>query len=170
LSVSSSLRGWPHALPLRKVDWSKDRYEDICNQLKTFLVQSGFLTSKTYFVPVGAMSGVNLVNRKGQDAVALNSWYSGPTLAELLGSLLLDIVDEPECAMLDDNADQLQPPRRDIHSPLRFPISNVFKGQSSTTGVSGRLCSGLVQVGERLRVLPGDETAVVKGYSYCFPF
>ncbi|KAH9978126.1 EF Tu GTP binding domain-containing protein, partial [Lactifluus volemus] len=127
---------------LDMVDWSKERYEDICHQLKPFLVQSGFQTSKTHFVPVGAMSGVNLVSRKGQDAVVLDSWYSGPTLAELL--------------------DRLQPPKRDINSPLRFPISNVFKGQSSTTGVSGRVCGGLVQVGERLRVLPGDETAVVK--------
>jgi elongation factor 1 alpha-like protein len=31
------------------------------------------------------MSGVNLVNREGQDAAALNRWYSGPTLVELLG-------------------------------------------------------------------------------------
>lgn len=28
--------------------------------------------------------------------------------------------------------------------------------------VSGRLCSGVVQVGERLRILPGDETAIVR--------
>ena len=66
------------------------------------------------------------------------------------------------------NIDRLQPPRRDITSPLRFPISNVFKGQGSTTGVWGRVCSGLVQVGECLRVLPGDETAVVKGLSSTF--
>ncbi|KAH9963259.1 EF Tu GTP binding domain-containing protein [Russula dissimulans] len=125
------------------VDWSKERYEDVCHQLKTFLVQSGFQTSKTHFVPVGAMSGVNLVNREGQDAAVLNTWYSGPTLVE-------------------DGVDRLQPPRRDINSPLRFPISNVFKGQGSTTGVCGRVCGGLVQVGECLRVLPGDETAVVK--------
>ncbi|KAH9180050.1 EF Tu GTP binding domain-containing protein [Lactarius sanguifluus] len=124
------------------VDWSKDRYEDICNQLKPFLVQSGFQVSKTHFVPVGAMTGMNLIGREDQDAVALNTWYSGPTLVESL--------------------DRLQPPRRDITSPLRFPISNVFKGQGSTTGVWGRICSGLVQVGECLRVLPGDETAVVK--------
>ncbi|KAI0269328.1 EF Tu GTP binding domain-containing protein [Gloeopeniophorella convolvens] len=127
---------------LDMVDWSKDRYEDICAQLKAFLVQSGFQTSKTYFTPVGAMTGVNLMKRQGQDAAALKTWYSGPTLVELL--------------------DRLQPPKRDIASPLRFPISNVFKGQSSTSGVSGRICGGLVQVGERLRILPGDETAVVK--------
>jgi hypothetical protein len=83
--------------------------------------------------------------------------------------LLLDIVDY-QSLTLDDTADRLQPPKRDINSPLRFPISNVFKGQSSTTGVSGRVCGGLVQVGERLRVLPGDETAVVKGYSSLVPF
>ena len=35
------------------------------------------------------MSGVNLVSREDQDAVALNSWYSGPTLVELLGPLPL---------------------------------------------------------------------------------
>lgn len=38
----------------------------------------------------------------------------------------------------------------------------MFKGQGAGTAVSGRLCGGVVQVGERLRVLPGDETAVVK--------
>ena len=58
--------------------------------------------------------------------------------------------------------DKLEPPARDIESPLRLPISNVFKGQGSGTGITGRICGGIVQVGERLRVLPGDETAVVK--------
>jgi elongation factor 1 alpha-like protein len=77
----------PQIHPFWQVDWSKDRYEYICHQLKTFLVQSGFQMSKTHFVPVGAMSGVNLVHRESQDAVALNSWYSGPTLVELLSLL-----------------------------------------------------------------------------------
>lgn len=44
----------------------------------------------------------------------------------------------------------------------------MFKGQtaiSSGVGVSGRLCSGVVQVGERVRIVPGDETAVIKSKS-----
>jgi len=45
---------------------------------------------------------------------------------------------------------------------MRLPISNVFKGQSSGAAVSGRLSGGVVQVGEKLRILPGDETAIVK--------
>lgn len=59
--------------------------------------------------------------------------------------------------------DVLEPPTRNIAAPLRFPISNVFKGQGSTVGVAGRISGGVVQVGERVRILPGDETAVVKG-------
>lgn len=59
-------------------------------------------------------------------------------------------------------ADKLVPPVRDIMIPLRLPISNVFKGQSTGAAISGRLCGGVVQVGERLRVLPGDESGIVR--------
>lgn len=88
------------------------------------------------------MAGVNLVNKDSPEAQNLRAWYKGPTLVDLL--------------------DKLEPPTRDINAPLRFPIANVFKGQQSGIAVSGRICGGLVQVGERLRVLPGDETAVVR--------
>ncbi|EIM85561.1 EF Tu GTP binding domain-containing protein [Stereum hirsutum FP-91666 SS1] len=127
---------------LDQVGWASDRYEDVCSQLKPFLLQSGFHPSKTRFVPVGAMAGINLLDREGDEAKNLRAWYSGPALVDLL--------------------DVLQPPTRDITAPLRFPVSNVFKGQGSGTGVSGRLCGGIVQVGEKLRILPGDETAIVK--------
>ncbi|KAJ7507450.1 P-loop containing nucleoside triphosphate hydrolase protein [Mycena galericulata] len=127
---------------LDQVQWEKDRYEEICTLLRPFLVQSGFHPSKTKFVPVGAMLGVNLAMCEGDDSKQLIEWYKGPTLVDLL--------------------DHLEPPSRDITSPARIPISNIFKGQGSGTSVSGRLLSGVVQVGERLRILPGDETAVVK--------
>ncbi|KAF9224316.1 hypothetical protein BS17DRAFT_66895 [Gyrodon lividus] len=124
---------------LDQVNWEQSRYDEICEQLKMFFGQSGFHSSKTSFVPVGAMLGVNLVEQK---ASGLSGWYRGPTLVDLL--------------------DKLEPPVRDIASPLRLPISNVFRGQSSGTGITGRICGGIVQVGERVRVLPGDEIAVVK--------
>lgn len=92
------------------------------------------------------MAGINLVSREGPEAGPLREWYNGPTLVDLL--------------------DALEPPTRDILSPLRFPIANVFKGQSSSIAVTGRVCGGLVQVGERVRVLPGDDSALVK-CEYC---
>ncbi|KAF8845632.1 hypothetical protein BDN67DRAFT_1064922 [Paxillus ammoniavirescens] len=127
---------------LDQVNWEQSRYDEICEQLKMFFGQSGFHSSKTSFVPVGAMLGVNLVERKAPESSVLSKWYKGPTLVDLL--------------------DNLEPPVRDIASPLRLPISNVFRGQSSGIGITGRICGGIVQVGERVRVMPGDETAVVK--------
>ncbi|KAL1743563.1 P-loop containing nucleoside triphosphate hydrolase protein, partial [Schizophyllum fasciatum] len=127
---------------LDQVNWDRDRYDDICEQLKPFLVQTGFQPSKTSFVPVAAMQGINLANRDDEEAAALKTWYHGPTLLDL--------------------ADQLEPPTRDITAPLRIPIANVFKGSTSGTAVSGRICGGIVQVGDRVRALPGDETAYVK--------
>jgi len=77
---------------LDQVAWSQDRYDEICEAMKPFLVQSGFQPSKTKFVPVGAMQAVNLLGRKGEDAKELNEWYSGPTLVDLLGASLCNMV------------------------------------------------------------------------------
>lgn len=65
-----------------QVAWAQSRYEDIQEQLKPFLTQSGFHPSKVFFVPVGATSGENLVERTNP---ILESWYAGPTLVEQLG-------------------------------------------------------------------------------------
>ncbi|KIO21436.1 hypothetical protein M407DRAFT_15813 [Tulasnella calospora MUT 4182] len=132
---------------LDMVNYSQARYEEICSTLKPFLVQSGFSPSKTTFVPVAGMAGVNLVEKDTEGSDGLRKWWKGQTLIDAL--------------------DSLQPPGRPIEAPLRFPISNVFKGGGTSTmasgiGVSGRLASGVVQVGEKLRILPGDETAIVR--------
>ncbi|SCZ88570.1 BZ3500_MvSof-1268-A1-R1_Chr2-1g04498 [Microbotryum saponariae] len=127
---------------LDAVGWAQSRFEAIQEQLSPFLTQSGFQPSKVSFVPVGAMSGENLVERRNE---ILKAWYEGPTLVEQL--------------------DRLEVPPRALETPLRIPVSNVFKGQSATASglaVSGRVESGIVQVGERLCALPGDESGVVR--------
>lgn len=105
-------------------------------------MQAGYNQSKLSFIPCGAMSGENLVERRSAE---LNAWYDGKTIIETLDTLAV--------------------PVRALEAALRIPVSNVFKGQTSGPsglGVSGRIESGVVQVGEKLAVLPGDETAVVK--------
>ena len=54
-------------------------------------MQTGFNASKAGFVPVGALSGVNLVRREGEESKALNSWYNGPTLVDLIGEIPEDL-------------------------------------------------------------------------------
>ena len=75
---------------LDQVAWSKSRYEEICALLRPFLIQSGFQPSKTRFVPVGAMQGINLVGKEGDATAELRQWYSGATLVDFLGTLIYD--------------------------------------------------------------------------------
>ncbi|BGP55709.1 hypothetical protein JCM8202v2_003316 [Rhodotorula sphaerocarpa] len=127
---------------LDMVRWSQTRFEAIRDQLQPFLTQTGFQPAKVAYIPVGAMTGENLVARSNE---LLQAWYEGPTLVEQL--------------------DSLDVPSRALEAPLRIPISNVFKGQSATASglaVSGRIESGIVQVGEKLAALPGDESGVVR--------
>jgi hypothetical protein len=74
---------------------------------------------------------------------------------------------------MDSNLDSLDVPVRALEAPLRIPVSNVFKGQSATASglaVSGRIESGIVQVGEKLAALPGDETGLVRGEQFSLRF
>ncbi|TYJ58119.1 hypothetical protein B9479_001215 [Cryptococcus floricola] len=124
------------------VNWSQDRYDEIVESLKPFLLSAGFNAAKTTFLPLAAMEGINIV---GNSLPALKEWYSGPALIDAL--------------------DTVEVPARPYEITLRIPVSNVFKGQTavaSGVAVSGRLCSGVIQVGDRVRAVPGDEVANVR--------
>jgi elongation factor 1 alpha-like protein len=65
-----------------QVDWSQDRYDDIVDALRPFLASAGFAASKTTFLPIAAMDGVNML---ANDDPKLKEWYDGPTLIDTLG-------------------------------------------------------------------------------------
>ncbi|EST09005.1 Translation elongation factor EFTu/EF1A, domain 2 [Kalmanozyma brasiliensis GHG001] len=128
---------------LDAVGYSQERYDEIVSKVKPFLTSCGFDAGKLKFVPCGGSVGENLAVR--EEGGALSAWYTGPTLVEIL--------------------DALEPPARQLDSPLRLPVTNVFKGQTaiaSGVGVSGRVVSGIVQIGDRLRPVPGDESGIVR--------
>jgi len=130
------------------INYDQGRFNEIADTLRPFLTSSGFDQSKITFVPCGAAVGENLAARL--PISPLSTWYQGPTLVQVL--------------------DQLEPPIRQLNAPLRIPITNVFRaGQtaiSSGIGVSGRLLTGVVTVGDRLSVIPGDESGIVKAIEY----
>jgi len=66
------------------VDWSKDRYDEIVQKLRTFLRQAGFKDSDVSFVPCSGLVGENLAHSPSAEH-QLTTWYSGPTLASQIG-------------------------------------------------------------------------------------
>lgn len=125
---------------LDMVGWSRERFEEIEQQVTGFLTGLGFQGKNVSFVPISGLNGDNLVKRTEDPAA---SWYTGGTLIEALEN------SEPSTA-------------RALKKPFRMAISEVFRSQQGTTTIAGRVDSGSVQVGDALLVQPSGEEAYVK--------
>jgi sulfate adenylyltransferase large subunit len=89
------------------------------------------------FVPVSALAGDNIVHRS--DAM---TWYTGPSLLELLESL-------PSSASTQE-------------APFRFPVQRVLRPNHMFRGFAGQIGSGTVKVGDTITVLPSGRDAEVQ--------
>ncbi|KAL8909493.1 MAG: hypothetical protein Q9207_000173 [Kuettlingeria erythrocarpa] len=126
---------------LDTVEWSKDRFDEIRQQISAFLTTAGFQAKNIAFIPCSGLTGGNIA-RRAADSQA--SWYTGPILLEAL-----------------ENSD---PANRALDKPLRLTIADIFRGGvQNPLSVSGRLESGSLQVGDRILAMPASETATIKG-------
>ena len=124
---------------LDTVEWSKERFEEISDQVSGFLTATGFQLKNIAFVPVSGLRGDNLVNRSKDEA---SKWYTGNTLIEEL--------------------EASEPMTRAMDKPLRITISEVFRTTQSPTTISGRIDAGSLQTGDALLIQPSAEKAYVK--------
>ncbi|KAA0202386.1 hypothetical protein HAZT_HAZT001103 [Hyalella azteca] len=125
------------------VQWSQQRFNEICSTLTVFLKSVGFRSSEVTYVPCAGLSGENLV--KPPSEPQLKAWYSGPTILNAI--------------------DNMKSPSRDVDQPARFSISDVFKGGSSNMCVAGKLHTGYIQSGDRLLLLPHTSAITIKDVS-----
>ncbi|XP_012166080.1 protein HBS1 isoform X2 [Bombus terrestris] len=124
---------------LDTVDWSKERFDEIVSKMSVFLKQAGFKDNVT-FVPCSGLSGENILKKPKEP---LSNWYTGPTLVNVINNF--------KC------------PERHIDKPFRFSVNDIFKGTGSGFCVSGHVETGMVALGDKVLVLPRNETAVIKG-------
>ncbi|GAW13989.1 hypothetical protein ANO14919_033810 [Xylariales sp. No.14919] len=124
---------------LDTVGWSRERFDEISQQVSGFLSATGFQLKNVSYIPVSGLHGDNLVNKSSDPA---SSWYNGNTLiAELESS---------------------EPMTRALTKPLRMTISEVFRSPQSPLTISGRIDAGSLQAGDALLVQPSGEKAYVK--------
>ncbi|KDP33440.1 hypothetical protein JCGZ_07011 [Jatropha curcas] len=123
------------------VDYSKDRFDFIKTQLRTFLRSCGFKDSLISWIPFSAMENQNLVSAPSD--VNLSSWYCGPCLLDAI--------------------DSFQPPSRDFSKPLLMPVCDVIKVTSSgQVSVCGKLEAGALRSGSKVLVMPSGEVGTVR--------
>ena len=122
------------------ISWSQDRFEEIHQQMRAFLLAAGFQAKNLAFVPCAGLTGENILQ---PPSPTVGSWYKGRTLVEEL--------------------DASEPAKRLLTEPLRLTISDTFRGSiQNPLSIAGRLDAGNVQVGEQILVMPSGETAYVR--------
>ncbi|WP_049853866.1 sulfate adenylyltransferase subunit CysN [Dickeya fangzhongdai] len=88
------------------------------------------------FVPISALDGDNVAT----PSTTMN-WYRGPTLLDVLETVNVS--------------------SRSLSQPMRFPVQYVNRPNLDFRGYAGTVASGVVRVGQRVKVLPsGVESSV----------
>ncbi|XP_059838465.1 HBS1-like protein isoform X3 [Hypanus sabinus] len=124
-----------------QVKWQPERFKEISIKLGHFLKQAGFKDSDVAYIPTAGLTGENLTARS--QVAELRAWYNGPCLLEQI--------------------DSFKSPQRPVEKPFRLCVSDVFKDQGSGFNVAGKIEAGYVQTGDRVLVVPPNETCTVKG-------
>ncbi len=119
------------------VDWSKERYEEVKNEVARLLRTLGFKVDKIDFVPVSAWTGDNVIKRSDK-----MPWYDGPTLIEAL--------------------DKFEVPPKPVDKPLRIPIQTVYSITGVGTVPVGRIETGRLKVGDTVVFMPPGLAGEVK--------
>ncbi|HEY0792334.1 MAG TPA: adenylyl-sulfate kinase [Chthoniobacterales bacterium] len=115
------------------VGYAEATFQEIETQYRAFLEQLGVHPLK--FIPIAARQGDNVVQRaEGM------GWYQGTTLLEAL--------------------DRLEPAGVPSGKPLRFVVQDVYRFDERRI-IAGRVESGIVSRGDRVRFAPQDKEAVV---------
>ena len=116
------------------VEWSRDRFDEIAADYRRLAAEIGI--TATTVIPLSAVSGENLTQPSGRTA-----WYAGPTLLEHLETVEVG---------LDESG-----------RPFRMAVQYVNRPREGFRGYQGRIASGSVSVGDRVRIAPsGIETEV----------
>lgn len=134
----SGMLGIRHAiLAVNKMDaagWDRARFDEIARAYRAVAEETGMSTTRA--IPLSALSGDNVTRHRIRA-----DWYGGPTLLEHLETL--DI--EPAAGT----------------ASFRMPVQYVNRPSRDFRGYCGRIASGAVSPGDRVRIFPsGTETEV----------
>jgi elongation factor 1-alpha len=121
----------------KSVNYSKDRYTEIKEEITKFLTKVGYKTDAIPVVPISGWNGDNMLTRSPNMA-----WYKGPTLLEAL--------------------DAIVEPIRPVDKPLRLPLQDVYKIGGIGTVPVGRVETGIIKPGMVVTFSPTQVQTEVK--------
>jgi elongation factor 1 alpha-like protein len=127
------------------INWAQDRFEEIQQQISAFLTTTGFQAKNIAFIPCSGLTGENVVTPAPEKAAV---WYNKTSSPQTLVQAL----------------EAHEPTKSALSSPLRIPISDIFRGGvQNPLSISGRIEAGSCQVGDSLIAMPANEPCSIKG-------
>jgi sulfate adenylyltransferase subunit 1 len=134
------LLGIPHlVLAVNKMDlvgYRAEVFAGVVGDFLSFAERSGITDLR--FVPISALEGDMVVDRGDR-----LGWYEGPTLLQIL--------------------ETVEVPQAPASAPFRFPVQYVARPTATESrGYMGRIESGSISVGDRVKVLPSGLTTRVR--------
>lgn len=118
------------------INYDQDRYDAICNDFRTFVLEAGIECNFTC-MPISGLAGDNITSKSNH-----TRWYQGATLMEHL-----------ETVELNNTEDQ--------NRAFRMPVQWVNRPNLDFRGFAGLISSGSVKPGDSIRVLPSGKTSTV---------
>ncbi|WP_191601013.1 sulfate adenylyltransferase subunit CysN [Marinomonas algicola] len=118
------------------VDYSQKVFARICDEYRDFAKALGF--EEIVFIPMSALKGDNITVPSEN-----TPWYNGSTLMGFL-----------ETVEVNESYLQTQ--------PFRLPIQWVNRPNLDFRGFSGSIASGIIKVGDSIRVQPSGQTSTVE--------
>jgi len=126
--------------------YSKDRYEEIGNEMKSMLVKVGwkkdFVAQSVPVLPISGWMGDNLIAKSTN-----MSWWTGVDV--LKGKDKMHVH-----TLLDALNDFVDRPERKTDAPMRLPISGIYKIKGVGDVLAGRVEQGVVKPNEEVIFMP----------------
>ena len=112
------------------VEYKEDKFNEVKKGVGELLTQVGINAEQTTFVACSGLKGDNIVEKSKS-----MEWYKGPTVFEQF-----DLFDDVELP---------------TNLPMRMPVQDVYEITGIGTVPVGKIETGVMKVGQKIKVLPG---------------
>ncbi len=112
------------------VEYKEEKFNQVKEDVSKLLTQVGIKPDTVTFIPCSGLKGDN-VHTKSENM----TWYKGPTLLEQI--------------------DKFPAPESPVELPMRMPVQDVYDITGIGTVPVGKIETGVMKQGQKVKVLPG---------------
>jgi len=112
------------------VKYDETKFNKVKEDVTALLKAVGYKIEKITFLAISGLLGDNVAKKSDK-----MSWYKGPTLLEQF--------------------DKFEEPKKPTTLPLRMPIQDVYEITGIGTVPVGKIETGIMKVGQKIKILPG---------------